>query len=121
MRFDFSTFSRRVRDIYPRCATRFSLNEVLAIFRAFFETYEKYRSEAHPMPSTRLVVDIINRMDYCEDGSGRHCDTLELFPDDYETLIPAYFETDFQPGCNYRIGHFFCGTIRALRYYEELF
>lgn len=121
MRFDFFTFSRRVRDIYSRCETRFSVEEVLAVFHSFFEAYEKYRGEVHPMPSTRLVVGIINRLDFCEDGSGRRCDILELFPDDYEALIPAYFETDFHPGCNYRIGHFFSGTIRALRFYEELF
>lgn len=121
MCFDFFTFSRRVRDIYPRCETRFSLDEVLNVFRAFFEAYELYRRNVHPMPSTRLVERVIDRMDYCEDNSGRHCDTLGLSPDDYEVLIPAYFETAFQPSCNYRIGHFFSGTIRALRYYETLF
>lgn len=121
MCFDFFTFSRRVRDIYPWCETRFSLDEVLNVFRTFFEAYEEYRGEVHPALSVRLMADIIGRMDYCEDNSGRHCDTLGLSPDDYEDLIPAYFETAFQPGCNYRIGHFFSGTIRALRYYETLF
>ena len=35
-----------------------------------------------------------------------------------EDLIPAYFHTEFQYGCNYSILHFISGRIRANRLYE---
>ncbi|MBA4416488.1 MAG: hypothetical protein C0392_01050 [Syntrophus sp. (in: bacteria)] len=40
---------------------------------------------------------------------------------DHEIIIPQYFKTEFQPGCDYSIVHFNSGSVKANRYYETVY
>lgn len=118
MLFDFERFSISVKLAYRRCGgSVYSIDEVLEVFRYYFETYEIVFNEAHPVINIVQVSRIIDRMPYIttDDDTGADAITTE----DYETIIDQHFVTRYA-ACDYNINHFFSGDIRKNRYYETL-
>ena len=111
--FDFERFIIAARLAYRRCSSSaYSLEEVLQVFRYYFETYELIFGEAHPMISIDQIARIITKMPFISDDS-------IIAPEDYKIIIDQHFITKYQD-CDYNINHFFSGRIREMRYYEIL-
>lgn len=136
MLFDFDIFARVTLSAYREVGNSpYSFEEVLGVFKYFFDTYEYMMGCSHPPIKRAQVIRIIEAMpfydrrvpcvEYENEGYGEEWEYVAVYrediaPEDYPILINAYFNTWF-PMCNYRINHFFSGDIRALRMYEELY
>lgn len=108
--FDFEIFKRIVIKQYNSISDcPYSLNEVLGIFRYYFDTYRVYKGKEHPYLKPQQVRKIIERIAVCKD--------VYLIAEIYPTLIDDYFNTDFNS--DYNINHFFSGSIRAMRVYDN--
>ncbi len=96
----------------------YSLDNVLYVFRYFFKAYEDHTGAQHPGIRREQIQDIIQKMPVLREDRGRHGEAvIYLDPDLYPQMIDKYFQTNFLQ-CNYRINHFFGGSIRLYRYYE---
>ena len=117
--FDFEIFERVVSGAYQSTQSVYRLEEVLDVFRYFLCRYSQERGEDHPPLRREQVAKFIRSMPYFypEDHSVNDLPDIEaeLYPD----LINAYFQTYF-PRCDYRMGHFFAGQVRELRFYETM-
>lgn len=115
--FDFVRLIVSAKLAYRRCGScAYSFEEVLQVFRYYFETYELIFGEAHPMISIDQIARIIDCMPFIFDGGKM----IDIYPDEYETIIDQHFNTKYMAGCDYNINHFFSGRIREMRYYETL-
>ena len=123
MLFDFDRFSVSVKLAYRRCnGSAYSIEEVLQVFRYYFETYEMIFDTAHPMISIAQIANIIELLPYVEDTrSGSTSGIMEIYPEDYEVIIDQHFVTKYKRGCDYNINHFFSGLIRSMRYFETCY
>ncbi len=108
---DFDVFNELAAEAYPESCP-YTLEECLEIFRYFFQRYEQFSGQSHPMLKTDQINRIIRKMPFLNE--------IELDPDSYPVMIDKYFHTAFL-NCDYRINHFFSGKIRELRFYEELY
>ena len=95
----------------------YSLEEVLDVFRYFFQEYERNTGEIHPPIRKAQIRQIIQIMPY-PDMDGLVGGADYLYPEDYPCLIDAYFATQFW-NCDYRINHFFSGKVRSMRIFED--
>lgn len=113
--FDFDRFTISAKLAYRRCeGCVYSLEDVLQVFRYYFETYEMIFDTAHPMINIVQIASIIERMPFVFD------DGMDITPDGYKVIIDQHFTTKYRQ-CDYNINHFFSGHIRELRYYETLY
>ena len=132
MMMDFDRFTTAAKLAYRRCGgSAYTIDEVLRVFRYYFDTYEMIFETAHPMISIVQIVRIIEKMPFVleeednppsrapgeEDGYSR---MIDLLPEDYEAMIDQHFITKYR-ACDYNINHFFSGKIRDLRYYETCY
>ena len=118
MQFNFSIFTSIAAKAYQSVDNPcYSLDEVLAVFSHYFQKYEDTFGEVHPNIRTEQIASIIERMPYLDDEHGR---TQDIAPESYQDLIDQHFRTQYR-NCDYRINHFFSGSIRTLRYYETLY
>lgn len=117
MQFDFDRFTTLAKLAYRHCDGEelYSFDDVLKVFRYYFETYELIFNEPHPMISINQIVSIIRKMPYSDDDE--IASSFDYSPDDYEAMIDQHFATSYR-NCDYNINHFFSGRIRALRFYE---
>ena len=107
---DFDVFSSLATSVYHEIAdSPYALNEVLFVFRYFFEQYRD-RFGDHPPIKREQIERLIRRMPYPTEYIGG-LDVIE--PVEYFDIIDTYFESDFK-NCNYRINHFFSGKIRLI-------
>lgn len=121
MLFDFERFSISAKLAYRRCnGSAYSLEEVLQVFRYYFETYEMIFDTAHPMISISQIARIIERMPFVLDDDYESRSMIDISPEDYEAIIDQHFVTKYRR-CDFNINHFFSGKIRDLRYYETLY
>lgn len=119
--FDFDRFITNAKLAYRRCGgSLYSFEDVLRVFRYYFETYELIFDEAHPMINIAQIARIIEKMPFILDGDYQSRTMIDIDPDDYETLIDQHFATKYR-SCDYNINHFFSGEIRNLRFYETLY
>ena len=118
IQFDFDTFTPIVADVYSMLKISYNLEDVLSVFRCFFQAYETKIGECHPGLKREQIAAIISAMPqiWIHD-IGSEAVLIDLYPDEYRMLINQYFETYF-PKCNYRINHFFSGRVREMRLYE---
>ena len=116
--FNFASFTRVVENVYNTVSTPYSLDNVLSVFRYFFEEYEAATGQIHPGIRRDQIARIVAAMPYIDMQT--HGTAADIDPEDYPDMIDAYFQTDF-PDCDYRINHFFSGQIRELRFYERLY
>lgn len=120
MMFDFEGFTVRAKLAYRRNkSSAYSLEEVLQVFRYYFDTYEYLMESAHPMISIDQITRIIEKMPLLQDD-GETSSGLDISPEAYEAMIDQHFVTKYAR-CDYNINHFFAGTIRNLRYYETCY
>lgn len=109
-------------DLYgsDRYEEEWSLADCLDVFTYFYQQYSERIGQNHPRMKNKTIRDIITRFPYIDDEK---LDNREynITPDEYYTLIDAYFDQDFSEDCNYSMAHFMSGRIRLLRYYEELY
>lgn len=113
---DLEQFKRLCAWVYRTVYTaHFSLDDCVAVFCLYFNAYEDFTGKTHPIPSYKQIATIMEKMPFADEKG-----QIYLVPEDYETLIPAYFLTAFS-NCNYNISHFFSGRIREYRYYETLY
>lgn len=122
--FNFKLFSMLVESAYINVEVKYSqygnfslypLEDVLEVFRYYFQRYEDTFRAVHPNIRLSQIESIIMRMsDTC--GSTHE---IDLDPDDYPALIDKHFRTQYR--CDYNVNHFFSGDIRAMRYYEEFY
>jgi len=120
MYFDFRIFSRLTERAYKNTGmTEYSLDDVLSVFRYYFEKYEQTFKAVHPNIRLLQIEQLINKMPYI-DGDGNSGAGGDISPEDYETLIDAHFKTQYR-NCDYNISHFFSGDIRLFRLYENLY
>lgn len=118
MTFDFDRFTISVKLAYRRCKEPiYSIEEVLRVFKYYFETYEYILGKEHPVLKLDQIARIIDKMPYIDGEGGIDIDT-----DAYEDMIDQHFNTVYNGGkCDYNINHFFSGEIRKKRYYEEFY
>lgn len=118
MEFNFDIFTAIATKAYQTVDNPiFTLDEVLAVFKYYFERFEDTFGEVHPNIRMSQIKELIERMPYIDDEHGR---TQDLDPESYQDMIDQHFRTQYR-NCNYRINHFFSGSIRTLRYYETLY
>lgn len=121
MLFDFDRFSISVKLAYRRCnGSAYSIEEVLQVFRYYFETYEMIFDTAHPVISIAQIARIIEKMPFVMEDDETDI-LLDISPEDYEVIIDQHFVTKYKRGCDYNINHFFSGQIRDLRYFETCY
>lgn len=121
MMFDFDRFITAARLAYRRCnCSSYSLNEVLQVFRYYFETYELVFEEAHPMISINQIASIIDKMPFVLDEGEEASQMIDITPEDYKVIIDQHFITNYLR-CDYNINHFFSGRIREMRFFETLY
>ena len=115
MIFDFGTFSKTIIQAYDESICNYDLEDVIAIFRYYFESYESYFKTPHPFINFHQVLKIMNLMDEVEDDelNRSHC----IDPGEYVDMIDKYFCTVYK-NCDYNINHFFSGKIRLIKLYE---
>ena len=92
----------------------YSVDEVLTVFRTFFDEYARRTGNQHPYLSRSQIRFVMQRMPYFGNGMDR---SEDIDPDTYPDLIDAYFDVDFR-NCDYNITHFMSGAIRKNRYRE---
>lgn len=120
MLFDFDRFTTSVKLAYRRCGgSAYGLEDVLRVFRYYFDTYEYIIGEVHPVISISQIVSIIEKMPTVLDED-EFADPVDITPDDYECIIDQHFITKYMR-CDYNINHFFSGQIRDLRYLETCY
>lgn len=119
MLFDFERFSISTKLAYRRCnGNAYTLDEVLSVFKYYFETYEMIFETAHPVISISQTARIIEKMPFLfEEGQDSISD---ITPDDYVNMIDQHFITQYR-NCDYNVNHFFTGKIRNMRYYETCY
>lgn len=116
MFFDFKLFESDVKRIYSgyeQCSLE--LNEVVLIFKYYFEKFEKVMSVPHPRVNQNALIKILNELPYVYDE--KYDFYVELTLNDYIEIIDKHFATRYR-FCDYNIIHFFSGRIRLLRFYE---
>ena len=113
MIFDFETFERGVRLAYRKYNIWYEIEDVLHVFRYYFETYEFLFHKAHPLLKLNQIERIICTMPCIDDGRG----SLDIDPSIYPELIDQHFATKYNR-CDFNINHFFSGQIRIMRYYD---
>lgn len=116
MQFDFEKFAKIAMDVYNQTESPYSLEEVLEVFRYYFQQYEDYTGYPHPPIKTAQITRILEAIPYL---------TLEyreedIEPECYPPMIDKHFETQYRH-CDYNINHFFSGRIRELRYLETCY
>lgn len=116
MLFDFDTFNRIVSRVYPP-DSKYTLQDVLSVFRAYFQRYEQETGRAHPNIRAEQIKAIIKKMPFIERGGFQNT-RAEIKPSEYPALIEKHFQTKYR-NCDYNVNHFFSGRIRELRYYED--
>ncbi len=120
MMMDFDRFTTAVKLAYRRCGgSAYSLEDVLHVFRYYFDTYEMIMETAHPMINVIQAASIIEKMPYLMVEDGYKSDMEDLRPEDYEELIDQHFATRYKR-CDYNINHFFSGDVRYYRSLEVL-
>ena len=122
MLFDFDRFTITAKLAYRRCAkSTYSLEDVLSVFRHYFETYEFTLHKVHPMISVNQTARIIEKMPQLEEAGLGSLSATEMPPYCYPTMIDQHFATTYSDDCDYNINHFFSGAIRNYRYSETLY
>lgn len=95
------------------------MEEVLAVFRYYFQRYEEETGRPHPNICQEQIRRIIRLMPYLSlDDVGAYHATIE--PEEYGYIIHQHFKTRYRH-CDYNINHFFSGRIRELRWYETCY
>ena len=139
MEINISIFDRLVRREYEylRMVEEpciWTIDEVIHTFHQFFRWYQLFMDENHPPLTGAQIRKYIHNFPFCYWDNG-YCgkpvfdqygdviayqkdpedlgEQLDLIPEDYDEIIPDYFTTKYQRGCNYRIHHFMSGSIRT--------
>lgn len=118
MNFDFDRFSRIAASVYTS-ESPYSLEDVLEVFKCYFQQYEVYTGHSHPPLRALQIARIIQDMPWLDDV-GKSGTSADIAPDCYPTIIEQHFNTRYRR-CDYNINHFFSGKIRELRYYETCY
>ncbi len=116
MQFDFEKFAEIAADVYNQTESQYSLEEVLEVFRYYFQRYEDYTGYPHQPIKAAQIARILEAMpsltlEYSEEN---------IEPEYYPPMIDKHFETQYRR-CDYNINHFFSGRIRELRYLETCY
>lgn len=115
MQFDFERFTMAASSVYPK-GSLYSFQEMLFVFKCYFEAYERHAGSPHPPIRAAQVEKIMEAMPWvCEEDMGSYNRSVE--PEEYEAMIARHFETKYR-ACDYNINHFFSGRIRELRFRE---
>ena len=117
--FDFDIFTRVCTQAYKEVPTPYTLQEVLGVFKYFFDSYREEMGEDHLPIYKAQIARIIHAMPYYDKPPDNPV-CADIDPEDYPILIDAYFRTPFR-NCDYRIYNFFSGEVRTLRMYEKLY
>lgn len=116
--FDYERFTTALKLAYRRCGgSVYSIEEVLQVFRYYFDTYEMIFGEPHPMISVSQIAGMIEKMPFLPGDKEAYFCESSLTPEDYKAMIDQHFLTKYGH-CDYNINHFFSGRIRELRFYE---
>jgi hypothetical protein len=120
MYYNFTLFSKLAERAYKNVGMAvYSLDDILRVFRCYFQKYEDTFKDVHPNIRVSQIENIINKMPYI-DNNGSSSAGGDITPDCYEVIIDKHFKTQYR-SCDYNINHFFSGDIRLLRYYETLY
>lgn len=119
MIFDFDRFAKAVKMVYHD-GTPYTLEEVIWVFRTYFQAYEDNMGAAHPVIKVGQIKRIMEKMPCIDCCIGDGTEEIDIEAICYEDLIAQHFLTDYMD-CDYNINHFFSGRIRELRYFETLY
>ena len=112
MIFYFDTFAQVTERVFVGDGL-YTLDEVLLVFRAYFEQYEARTGHAHPPIKSSQIARIIDAMPYLEaEDVGAYSADVEAVH--YPDIITRHFKTQYR-NCDWNINHFFTGCIRWLR------
>lgn len=116
MLFDFEKFSRIASSLYQDGDGPYSLEDILMVFRCYFETYERRMGHPHPPIRATQIRRIIQEMPWAR-PENKGCYGGDIDPETYLEIIQRHFETKYR-SCDYNINHFFAGRTREMRWYE---
>lgn len=111
-------FSNCIKIAYLTTYCVYNLDDVEQIFNYYMSAYKNFAGINHKQLTINTLKEIIYNLPLCVNMNG---DAIELKPEDYPILIDKHFKTNYSTGCDYSMPHFMSGTIRANRYYEELY
>lgn len=112
MIFDFDTFAQVAKRVFVDDGL-YTLDEVLFVFRAYFEQYEAHTGHAHPPIKSSQIARMIDVMPNLEaEDIGAYSAVIDAVH--YPDIITKHFETQYWR-CDWNINHFFTGRIRWLR------
>ena len=119
MDFDFSIFSGMVEKAYSDLPDNwpYTLMDTLRVFHLYLHAYEITTGEPHPHVKMEQVKSMVKIMPYIDQEDIGNV-AADIMPEEYAEIINRHFNTRYQRGCNYRLGHFFSGEIRKNRWYE---
>ena len=116
---NFGFMVARVKSLYPKCKTEYTLKECLEVFKLYYDAYWVHTGREHPLLRDEQVVKIIETMDTAETVRGYgETDNVSIPSEVYGDLIEFHFNTDYGESCDYNINHFFSGLIRGYRLYD---
>ncbi len=89
--------------------------EAKEVIQHFLTKYKRHMGDEHPKLKPEQWQDVVDSLflvwEVC--GGGEDVDSEQL-----RKMTNKYFETKFEPGCNYSILHFNSGGVKAKRFYE---
>ena len=110
MYFNFPLFSRLAERAYQEVGgSSYPLEDVLEVFRYYFDSYESTFGKVHPNINMKQIRHIIEIMPFIE------ATYSDIDPDHYEALIDKHFRTRYH-NCDHNINHFFERDENCLRF-----
>lgn len=88
MNFDFDRFSRIAASVYTS-ESPYSLEDVLGVFKCYFQQYEAYTGHSHPPLRASQVARIIQDMPWL-DCVCRGSVSADITPDCYPVIIEQH-------------------------------
>lgn len=103
------TIAKAYRELAETGAPTFALSECVDVVENFMCGFYECFGKPHPFLNSSQFQDVIVRLPSVDD--------LDLEPENYDILIPKYFEQCYAH-CNYHIFHFLSGKIRLNLFYK---
>ena len=112
---DFAIVVRQIVKAYKAGGYWWSCSDFVKVFERFYTLYEDFMGRGHPVLRTETVGRVMRLL--AEDVNG-----VRYSPDEYldSDMMECYFDTIFNPGCDYSIVHFTSGDVRYYKTFEAV-
>lgn len=112
---DFDIVVRQIFKAYKAGSYKWSYPDFVKVFERFYRMYAEYMGRGHPRLKTETIGRVMASL--VEDDNG-----MVYLPEDYldSDIFECYFDTMFNPGCDYSIVHFTSGDVRYYKTFEAV-